>query len=82
MRWVEKSGERMTGPIPLFSMHQRPAIPLSTPGFDIRCFVRLYAVSRSVIASSVVRGVSFADEQEAEAYFVADNRLVELGGLD
>src|ERR1700730_13334803 len=28
----------------------------------------------------VVRGVSFADEQEAEAYLVADNRLVELGG--
>jgi hypothetical protein len=28
----------------------------------------------------VVRGVAFADDQEAEAYLVADNRLVELGG--
>jgi ParB-like chromosome segregation protein Spo0J len=30
----------------------------------------------------VVRGVSFKNEKEAEAYLVADNRQVELGGWD
>lgn len=30
----------------------------------------------------VIRGVEFADEQEAEAYLLADNRMVELGGWD
>ena len=30
----------------------------------------------------VVRGLSFESEQEAEAYLLADNRLVELGGWD
>ena len=30
----------------------------------------------------VVRGVAFADPQEAEAYLVADNRTTELGGWD
>lgn len=30
----------------------------------------------------VIRGVSFQNEQEAEAYLVADNRLVEVGGWD
>lgn len=30
----------------------------------------------------VVRGVAFADQKEAEAYLMADNRLVELGGWD
>lgn len=30
----------------------------------------------------VVRGVEFTDEREAEAYLIADNRLVELGGWD
>lgn len=30
----------------------------------------------------VLRGVSFASESEAEAYLVADNRLVEVGGWD
>jgi ParB-like nuclease domain len=30
----------------------------------------------------VLRGVSFKDEQEAEAFLVADNRLVEVGGWD
>lgn len=30
----------------------------------------------------VVRGVSFTNEAEAEAYLLADNRLVELGGWD
>lgn len=30
----------------------------------------------------VLRGVSFATDAEAEAYLVADNRLVELGGWD
>lgn len=30
----------------------------------------------------VLRGVSFADEQEAEAYLLTDNRLTELGGWD
>jgi hypothetical protein len=30
----------------------------------------------------VVRGITFASEEEAEAYVVADNRLVELGGWD
>lgn len=30
----------------------------------------------------VLRGVEFENEQEAEAYLVADNRLVELGGWD
>ena len=28
----------------------------------------------------VVRGVSFKNEQEAQAYLIADNRLTELGG--
>jgi site-specific DNA-methyltransferase (adenine-specific)/site-specific DNA-methyltransferase (cytosine-N4-specific) len=30
----------------------------------------------------VIRGVSFENEQEAEAYLIADNRLVEVGGWD
>lgn len=30
----------------------------------------------------VVRGVAFASDREAEAYLVADNRLVELGGWE
>ena len=30
----------------------------------------------------VIRGLSFKSEQEAEAYLIADNRLVELGGWD
>lgn len=30
----------------------------------------------------VLRGISFSTEQEAEAFLVADNRLVELGGWD
>jgi hypothetical protein len=30
----------------------------------------------------VLRGVGFADEREAEAYLLADNRTVELGGWD
>ena len=30
----------------------------------------------------VIRGVSFADEAEAEAYLIADNRLSEIGGWD
>ena len=30
----------------------------------------------------VTRGVSFKSDQEAEAYLIADNRLVELGGWD
>jgi DNA modification methylase len=30
----------------------------------------------------VIRGVAFASEREAEAYLLADNRLVELGGWD
>jgi ParB-like chromosome segregation protein Spo0J len=30
----------------------------------------------------VVRGVAFKDEREAEAYLIADNRLVEIGGWD
>lgn len=30
----------------------------------------------------VLRGVSFRDEREAEAYILADNRLVEIGGYD
>lgn len=30
----------------------------------------------------VIRGVSFKSPQEAEAYLVADNRLVEMGGWD
>lgn len=30
----------------------------------------------------VIRGVSFENEQEAEAYLLADNRLVEVGGWD
>lgn len=30
----------------------------------------------------VVRGVSFANEAEAEAYLLADNRIVEIGGWD
>lgn len=30
----------------------------------------------------VIRGVSFASEADAEAYLLADNRLVELGGWD
>ena len=30
----------------------------------------------------VIRGLSFESEQEAEAYLLADNRLVELGGWD
>lgn len=30
----------------------------------------------------VLRGVSFADEREAEAYLLADNRITELGGWD
>jgi hypothetical protein len=30
----------------------------------------------------VLRGVEFANEAEAEAYLVADNRMVELGGWD
>jgi hypothetical protein len=30
----------------------------------------------------VVRGVGFANEQEAEAFLLVDNRLVELGGWD
>ena len=29
-----------------------------------------------------IRNVSFEDDQEAEAYIIADNRLVELGGWD
>ena len=28
----------------------------------------------------VIRGVSFKSEEEAQAYLLADNRLVELGG--
>ena len=30
----------------------------------------------------VIRGVSFKSEEEAQAYLLADNRLVELGGWD
>lgn len=30
----------------------------------------------------VIRGISFKNEQEAQAYVVADNRTVELGGWD
>ena len=30
----------------------------------------------------VIRGLSFKSEQEAEAYLLADNRIVELGGWD
>lgn len=30
----------------------------------------------------VIRGLSFASEEEAEAYLLADNRLTELGGWD
>lgn len=30
----------------------------------------------------VIRGLTFANDREAEAYLVADNRLVELGGWD
>lgn len=30
----------------------------------------------------VLRGVTFADEREAEAYIVADNKLAEVGGWD
>lgn len=30
----------------------------------------------------VIRGVSFKDEREAEAYLLADNRLAEVGGWD
>jgi DNA modification methylase len=33
-------------------------------------------------AVPVLRGVEFTSEEEAEAYLVADNRLVELGGWD
>jgi hypothetical protein len=33
-------------------------------------------------SAPVLRGVSFESEREAEAYLLADNRLVELGGWD
>jgi hypothetical protein len=33
-------------------------------------------------AVPVVRGIDFASDSEAEAYLLADNRLVELGGFD
>jgi hypothetical protein len=30
----------------------------------------------------VIRGIAFRDEREVEAYLLADNRAVELGGWD